>query len=82
MNGGLRFADPPYELRAGEGNEDDMERSNVSMIALAWFRPEEWHELKRICPDLQDTYKEWLANAHSGLEALGGPLNDQVVKSS
>jgi hypothetical protein len=57
-----------------------MERSNVSMIAVAWFRPEEWPDLKRLCPDLQDTYQEWLANAEAGIEALGSPLKEQVVK--
>jgi hypothetical protein len=40
-----------------------MERSNISMIALAWFRPGEWRQIKRLCPDLQATYAEWLANA-------------------
>jgi hypothetical protein len=44
-----------------------MERSNVSVIALAWFRPEEWHEIKRICPDLPDTYEEWLADVHAAI---------------
>jgi hypothetical protein len=57
-----------------------MERSNVSVIAVAWFRPEEWPDLKRLCPDLQDTYQEWLANAEAGIEALGSPLKEQVVK--
>ncbi|MEH2562613.1 hypothetical protein [Bradyrhizobium sp. AZCC 2289] len=57
-----------------------MERSNVSVVALAWFRREEWNELKRICPDLHDTYEEWLADAQAGIEALGSPLKDQVVK--
>jgi len=61
MDGGLRFADPPRGLWAAE--EDDMQQSNVSVVAFAWFRPEQWHELKRICPDLDDTYEEWLANA-------------------
>jgi hypothetical protein len=50
------------------------------MIGLAWFRPEEWQELKRICPDLQDTYEEWLANVQAPIEAMGSPLKDQVVK--
>jgi hypothetical protein len=57
-----------------------MERSNVSVIALAWFRPEEWHEIKRICPDLPDTYEEWLADVHAAIEAMGSPLKDEVVK--
>ena len=56
------------------------ERSNVSMVAVAWFRPEEWAELKRLCPDLQETYEEWLANAQAGIAGLGSPLREQVVK--
>jgi hypothetical protein len=56
------------------------DRSAVSTIAVAWFRPEEWTDLKRLCPDLQDTYDEWLANALAGIEALGSPLKEQVVK--
>jgi hypothetical protein len=54
--------------------------SNVSLIAVAWFRPEEWSDLKRLCPDLQETYGDWLANAEAGIEALGSPLKEQVVK--
>jgi hypothetical protein len=50
------------------------------VIAFAWFRPEEWHELKRISPDLDDTYEEWLAKVHDIIEAMGSSLKDQVVK--
>jgi hypothetical protein len=57
-----------------------MERSNLSVIAFAWFRPEEWHELKRICPDLDDTYEEWLAKVHAIIEEMDSPLKDLVVK--
>jgi|SRR5665213_627095 len=57
-----------------------MEQSNASVVAFAWFRPEEWHELKLICPDLHDTYEEWLTEVHVAIEALGSPLKDQVVK--
>ena len=57
-----------------------MERSNISMFAVAWFRPDEWRQLKRVCPDLQATYAEWLANAEAGIEALGSPLKEQAVK--
>ena len=52
----------------------------MSTITVAWFRPEEWSELKRLCPDLHDTYEEWLTNAEAGIEALGSPLKEQVVK--
>jgi hypothetical protein len=57
-----------------------MERSSISVIALAWFRPEEWQELRRICPDLHDTYEEWLVDVHATIEAVGSPLQGQVVK--
>ena len=57
-----------------------MERSNIPMIAVAWFRPDEWRQIKRLCPDLQDTHAEWLANAEAGIEALGSPLKEQAVK--
>jgi hypothetical protein len=40
-------------------------------FALAWFKPDEWPELKALCPDLQDTYAEWLDNALAGLNGLG-----------
>ena len=35
---------------------------SIRMI-VAWFRPEDWEELKRLCPagDLQDTYEEWVS---------------------
>jgi hypothetical protein len=39
-----------------------MEQSRVRMVALAWFRPEEWDELRVLC----DTYEEWL-------RAMDGP---------
>ncbi|MGC2775289.1 MAG: hypothetical protein WA418_06575 [Bradyrhizobium sp.] len=55
-----------------------MERSSM-VIALAWYRPEEWEDLKLICPDLHDTYEEWLASAQDTIEGLG-PLKEQVVK--
>jgi hypothetical protein len=57
-----------------------MERSNISMIAVAWFRTDEWRQIKRLCPDLQDTYAEWLANAEAGIDALGSPLKEQAIK--
>jgi hypothetical protein len=57
-----------------------MERSNISMIAVAWFRLDEWRQIKRLCPDLQATYAGWLANAEAGIEALGSPLKEQAVK--
>jgi hypothetical protein len=42
------------------------------MIAVAWFRADEWSKLRRLCPDLQDTYEEWLTNAKAGIAAWGG----------
>jgi hypothetical protein len=31
-------------------------------LCIAWFRRDDWDELKRLCPpgDLEDTYDEWL----------------------
>lgn len=56
------------------------DESNVSLVAVAWFRPEEWDQLKRVCSGLQNTYEEWLANAEAGIEGLGSPMKDHVVK--
>lgn len=57
-----------------------MEHSNIALAAVAWFRPDEWDDLKRLCPDLQDTYEEWVVSAEAGIENLGSPLKEQVVK--
>ena len=56
-----------------------MKKSNIAGIAVAWFRADEWHELKTLCPDLQNTYEEWLRNAEAGIDALG-PLENPVEK--
>jgi hypothetical protein len=45
-------------------------RSIVANYFLAWFRPDEWREVKLICPDLHDTYEEWHANAEAGVSAF------------
>ena len=55
-----------------ENPPDKIARSGVSMVAVAWFRADEWSELKRLCPDLQDTHEEWLANAEAGIATWGG----------
>jgi hypothetical protein len=49
---------------------------------VAWFRPEDWEEVKALCPpnDLQDTYEEWYANVQGGLNGLG-VTEDQIEKS-
>lgn len=57
-----------------------MNLEHGATIALAWYRPEEWEDIKLICPDLHDTYEEWLASAQDTIDALGNPLKDQVVK--
>jgi hypothetical protein len=56
-----------------------MERSSTK-IALAWYRPEEWADLKLICPDLHDTYEEWLASAQATIEGLSSTFKEQVVR--
>lgn len=55
------------------------EMSNPTKIAIAWYRKDDWAELKRLCPrpdDLHDTYEEWLANAQEGLKAAGFSEHD------
>src|SRR5262249_39107861 len=49
---------------------------------IAWFRPEDWEELKLLCPpgDLQDTFEEWSENVQLGLAGLG-VTEDDVEKS-
>ncbi|NPU64398.1 hypothetical protein HL667_05255 [Bradyrhizobium sp. 83012] len=44
------------------------------------FRPEEWDEIKRICPDLHDTYEEWQASAQEMIDTIGSQPNERVVK--
>ncbi|GLH75222.1 hypothetical protein SSBR45G_01300 [Bradyrhizobium sp. SSBR45G] len=57
-----------------------MDSEQDMQIALAWYRPEEWDDIKLICPDVHDTYEEWLASAQNTIDALGSPLKDNVVK--
>jgi hypothetical protein len=47
-------------------------------IAVAWFRKEDWAELKELCApgDLQDTYEEWLSDAQQGVKAAGFSEHD------
>ena len=49
---------------------------------MAWFRPEDWEEIKALCPphDLQDTHEEWYANVQGGLKGLG-VTEDEIEKS-
>jgi hypothetical protein len=48
---------------------------------IAWFRPEDWEELKLYCPgDLQDTYEEWYEDVQRRLDRLG-VTEDEVEKS-
>ena len=54
--------------------------SSIAVIAVAWFRPDEWEDLKRICPDLLDTYEEWLATAVTSIAAIESPYKEQIVK--
>ena len=77
---GSRRGGNGVEAMAEKNQHEKAVRSLVSLIAVAWFRADEWDQLKRICPDLQDSYEEWLANASAGIEALGSPLKEQVVK--
>jgi hypothetical protein len=47
-----------------------METPKSIKYAVAWFRTDDWHELKQLCPDLQDTHDEWLANTRDGLKRM------------
>lgn len=40
------------------------------VVAAAWYRPEEWADLKRLCPDLDDAYEDWLASAEKAIASL------------
>jgi hypothetical protein len=54
----------------------------INRLVVAWFRPEDWEELKALClpGDLQDTYEEWFANVQGGLKGLG-VTEDDIEKS-
>ena len=54
----------------------------VMRYTLAWFRPEDWEELKALCPpgDLHNTYEEWFENVKGGLKGLG-VTEDEIEKS-
>ncbi|MGJ5008661.1 hypothetical protein ACQR05_12890 [Bradyrhizobium oligotrophicum] len=49
-------------------------------IALAWFKPEEWDDIRRICPDLHDTYEEWLPSVQEVIDTIGDRPDQRVVK--
>lgn len=59
-----------------------MNETHTFKTIVAWFRPEHWDELKRLCPsgDLQDTYDEWFENVQGGLKGLG-VTEDEIEKS-
>jgi hypothetical protein len=40
-----------------------IETSADMVVAIAWYQPDEWDQLRQLCPDLDDTYEEWLAAA-------------------
>jgi hypothetical protein len=50
------------------------------VVAVAWYSPEDWPELKRLCPDLDDTHDQWLANAEAKIKELPSPFDEQIVK--
>jgi hypothetical protein len=55
------------------------ENSVVAAYYVAWFRPDEWREVKLACPDLHDTYEEWHTNAEAGVLAFAAQ-GDHVEK--
>jgi hypothetical protein len=52
--------------------------SSQVKVAVAWFRKEDWAEVKQLCApgDLQGTFEEWLDNAKRGLKAAGFSEHD------
>lgn len=55
------------------------QQSETMVVAAAWYRPEEWADLKRLCPDLDDTYQDWLASAEKAIASLSDSF--EVVKT-
>lgn len=54
----------------------------IAQAAAAWFRREEWDEVKRLCvDDLQDTFDDWLRDAEAQLaaHAAEGLLIEKVI---
>jgi hypothetical protein len=51
-------------------------------IVMAWFRSEDWEEIKALCPrdDLQDAYESWYEHVQGGLKGLG-VTEDEIEKS-
>jgi hypothetical protein len=49
------------------------------VIAVAWYKPEEWADLRRLCPDLDDTYQEWLTGAETAIAGISS-ATEQVIK--
>ncbi|WP_407157000.1 hypothetical protein [Bradyrhizobium sp. STM 3557] len=57
-----------------------VEQPDDSIIAVAWYKPEEWADIRRLCPDLHGTYQEWLADAEAMIESLSKSIEGQVMK--
>jgi hypothetical protein len=57
-----------------------IEASADMVVAIAWYQPDEWDQLRQLCPDLDDTYEEWLAAAQKAVEDLGDRLQGRIVK--
>ncbi|WP_257168392.1 hypothetical protein [Bradyrhizobium sp. SRS-191] len=68
-------------MRPDRELEDDASVEHVMVLGVAWFKREEWNEVKQICPDLHDTYDEWLANAEAVADGLASLDGHQVIKA-
>ncbi|CCD89530.1 conserved protein of unknown function [Bradyrhizobium sp. ORS 285] len=69
------------QLRPDRELEDAASVEHVMVLGVAWFKREEWDEVKQICPDLHDTYDEWLADAEAVVDSLASLEGHQVVKT-
>jgi hypothetical protein len=58
-----------------------MDEGEVSVIAIASYKPEEWADLKRLCPDLHDIYEEWLSSVETTIAAFGNSPKERIVKT-
>jgi hypothetical protein len=56
--------------RAAKDMKQMASKYNVQGTALAWFTREDYPELRKLCPDIDDTYDEWLARITARLKVV------------
>lgn len=47
--------------------------TGLPIVTIPWLRAVDWPQLKTLCPDLQETYEDWMADTEAGLAALDLP---------